>query len=279
MKAAIAVFAILAASGAQAGDLRRIERVFIKDSDVYAVYADANESRRLTTDGRSKHFLAVSRDGTRVAFVVDIRKQALGTILILAADGSKLQEIVFRPEQTSAGAMTFIEQLEWLTRNRLVVAGSFNPLAAEYVTIDVNSGKELRSYFVRGSAWKPSPDGAHFVYEYYEPFLPRFCLDDECRFDGTGGYPPKNRHLEFDWEPAWSRDGAQVAIVAKDAKEKDKRMIVVRRVGAGVDELPAPEEAEGAIGVSWDGPDLIVVSAKRRWRMNVARTGFDPLAR
>jgi hypothetical protein len=143
------------------------------------------------------------------------------------------------------------------------------------VIVDASTGKELHSYFVRGFAWKPSPGGAHVAYDYYG--RPRFCIDDECRFDGSGGYRGPDRHLEFQWEPVWSDDGTQVAIIAEDIARDRKKVVIVKRVDGTVDEFAVPPEAGDHVVLSWDGPGLLVRSVRSerlRWKVSADRSGL-----
>ena len=269
MKAAIAILAIVPAL---AEDARVIERVFTKDSDLYAVYAPSGDAARLTADGLPKQFVTISPDRVRVAFVVNARKSAVGTIVVISADSVARHDFVFRPEPATAGTMQSLDDLAWLNPHRLVVSGTVNPPATEYAIITADTGRELHSYFVRGSAWSPSPGGAHVAYEYYA--RPRFCVDDECRPDDTGGYPRPNRNLEFQWPPAWSADESQVAILAKDVDRRSRQVVIVKRIAGPAVELPMPPEADGYAALLWDGPDLLLTSVKFRWKRSPDRAEF-----
>ena len=271
----LALLAILAL--ALPASAQSIEWVSVQDRDLYAV-TGAGESRRLTTDGRPKDLVTLGPGGSRIAFVVDARKRALGTIVVVSSAGATLHETVFRPEPVHAGSMHSIEQLEWLTPDRLVVSGGFKPDAAEYVILDANTGRELASHFVAGFAWKPAPGGAHIAYEYFSPA--RFCVDDDCQPGGAGGYPKRERPLHFQWGPVWSADGARVAILATDVDEHSPRtLVIMKQVSGPFHEIPAPFEARGHIAIYWDGPDLIAAFDTLRWKLDAERSRFVPLPR
>ncbi len=271
------VFLIVPAATAQPKPA--IEWVFQKDSDLYAVCSDSPDARRLTADGHRKEFVTRSPDGSRVAFLVNPRGNALGTIVVVGAAGEKLHESAFRPEPRPAGGMQSIEQLDWLTPRRLVVSGSLDTSAAEYAILDAATGKEIASHLVSGFAWSASPGGDHVAYEYFRPA--KFCVDDDCRPTGSGGHPKDDkRPLRFHWGPVWSSDALQVAIAATDMGRDDRKVVViVKRIGGPYEEIPSPSEVRNYLFLSWDGPDLIASWEGLHWRLDVDRSEFVPLGK
>jgi hypothetical protein len=153
--------------------------------------------------------------------------------------------------------MLAVEQLEWLTPARLVVAGGFDAAAAEYVIVEAATGKELGAHFVGGLAWSPSP---HIAYEYFRP--PVLCVDDECLPGGPGGYPAKEGRLHFYWGPVWSLDASHFAILAREPQVADKHIVVFKKMGGGFREIPLPFPYESYYQLFWDGPDLILISTR-----------------
>jgi len=252
--------------------------VFVKNSEIFVTDGGSSAPRQLTTDGLPKMSPTVSRDGKYIAYLTEGRERARGTIGILSSDGSRLREIAFRPVPEKVGGMRGVERLEWVTDTTLAVSGSLNPSTCEFVVIDAESGKELNWYLVDGFSWAASPDGSHAAYIGYVPHFtsnedrrPQFCFDDECS-DRNAGYPPRDRHVEFDGRPSWSPDGTAAAISGTEYKS-GKPLIVARRLGAKPLEL-APDPTARNLRFSWEGNDLVVLSANRTWRL---KSGSDTL--
>jgi hypothetical protein len=254
---------------------RAIEWTFVRGSDLYAVYTDSTDARQLTTDGRPKTHIVRSPDGSRVAFLADPGKNALGTLVVLSADGAPVSESVFRPFPRTAGSMAAVEELEWLTPDRLVLTGGFDADASEHVIVDAATGKELAAHLVGGLAWNTSPGGAHIAYEYFNPR--RLCVDNECLPQGPGGYPAREGRLRFYWGPVWSPDASRFAILAREPVLHDKHIVVLKEIGGPWREIDPPFPYESLYLLSWEGPDLILTYNNRRWKLDPERPEFVPL--
>jgi hypothetical protein len=255
--------------------------VFVKDSEIYVTAPGAAEAHRLTNDGQPKSLPALSKDGSRIVFNRGgDGLRALAVLVALLSDGTPLREIVFRPPGSNLSGMRFVEKLEWISNQRLVVSGSLNPSTAEYAVIDVGSGEQVKDYMVDGFNWAASPDGSHAAYVGYVPHFtqeearrPQLCLDDECPLDRPfGGYPGPSIHLEFVAPPVWSPDSSVVAIVAEKYETKAP-LVIVRSLGGKNSEF-APPRVDGLLGVSWEGTTLVVSTGSTFWSLERGSSVF-----
>jgi hypothetical protein len=266
-----------------AGD-QAAESVFLKGSEIYATKPGTTEARQLTADGLQKGSLVTSKDGRRFAFVRDSQGRALGDIVVMQPDGTTLREIRFRPPEAHVIGMRFIEGLEWISDQRLVVSGSVNPSTGEYAVVDIGTGKEVDGCLTEGSAWAASPDGSHMAYVGYVPHFtpedsrrPQFCLDSECGIDKPfGGYPDPTRHLEFEGSPVWAPDGRAAAIAAENY-ETHAESVIVRPVGGKPLEIVVPPGAGGSFGFSSEGKNLVIRVGNGAWRLESGATEFTPI--
>ena len=258
-----------------AGDDQVVKSVFVKDSEIYITDSGSIHARQLTRDGLPKSRPVLSKNGKRVAFLRDDKSPALANVVIMLADGTSVREIQFRRPEEHVSGMRFVEDLQWVSDQRLVVSGSVNPSTGEYAILDAGTGKQVDGYLVDGSAWAASPDGSHFAYVGYIPHFtpeenrrPQFCLDKECAFDTPfRGYPPgRERHLEFKGAPVWSPDGTAVAIEAENY-ETQARSVIIRPVGGKALEFAAPPGADGTLQFSWDGNVLVARTGGGLWRL------------
>ena len=196
-------------------------------------------------------------------------------------DGTTLREIRFRPPEAHVIGMRFIEGLEWISDQRLVVSGSVNPSTGEYALVDIGTGKEVAWYAVDGPAWAASPDGSHAAYVGYVPHFtpeerrrPQFCLDSECDFDKPfHGYPGPTRHLEFEGPPVWSPDGRAAAMAAENYDTKAES-VIVRPVGGKAVEFVAPPEASGSVQFWWEDKSFVVRAGNGEWRLESGASKF-----
>lgn len=256
------------------------ESVFVKDSEIYVTAPGAAEAHRLTNDGQPKSLPALSKDGSRLVFNRGEGLRALAVLVALLSDGTPLREIVFRPPDSKVSGMRFVENLEWISNQRLVVSGSLNPSTAEYAVIDVVSGEQVKDYLVDGFKWAASPDGSHAAYVGYVPHFtpedarhPQLCLDDECPLDRPfGGYPGPAIHLEFAAPPVWSPDSSVVAIVAEKYETKAP-LVIVRPLGGKSSEF-APPRVDGVLGISWEGTALVVGTGSTFWNLERGSSVF-----
>ena len=128
LRAVIAASLTVSLPPALAGGDQAAESVFVKGSEIYCTKPGTSEVRQLTTDGLGKGLLVTSKDGRRFAFVRDCQGRALGDIVVMLPDGTTLREIRFRPPEAHVSGMRFIEGLEWISDQRLVVFGKREPI-------------------------------------------------------------------------------------------------------------------------------------------------------
>lgn len=281
MKAVVVVFLTVSLLPALAADDQVAESVFLKGSEIYSTKPGATEARQLTTDGLKKGLLVPSKDRRRFAFVRDAKGSSLGDLVVMQPDGTTVREIRFRPPEAHVSGMRFIEGLEWISDQRLVVSGSVNPSTGEYVLVDIGTGKEVGGYLTDGFAWAASPDGSHAAYVGYVPHFtpeekrrPQFCLDSECGFDKPfERYPGPTPHLEFTGPPVWSPDGRAAAIVAENYDTKAES-VIVRQVGGKPLTFAVPAGADGGVRFSWEGKNLIIRAGNKEWQLESGASEF-----
>jgi hypothetical protein len=254
---------------------------FLKNSEVYVRQAGTDEARQVTDDGRPKRLLVQSKSGDRIAFVRDSPGE-LANIVVMRSNGSGAREIHFRPAGVKIlGGMRFVEDLSWISEQRLVASGSFNPSTCEYAMIDIDSGTQVLGFLTDGFSLVASPDGTHVAYIGQIPHFmleekrrPEFCLDDECTFDQPfRGYQRVGAHLEYPSKPVWSSDGSAVAILAKDY-DSNVESVVVRPLGAKSVEFIAPTGIKGDLQFSWDGKALVAQAGDQAWRLDPGKADF-----
>jgi hypothetical protein len=253
--------------------------VFLKDSEVWARVPGTPDARPITNDGRRKFLLVQSPGGSRVAFLHESVGQ-LADIMVMRTDGPLVNEIHFRPVEENALGMRGVERFQWISERRLVVAGSINPSTGEYAVIDVETGKQVAGNLVDGFTWVASPDGEHAAYLGFIPHFtpeadrrPRICLDNECGLGPSRGYPSEDVHVDFITAPQWSSDSSAVAIIAENY-DTHIASVIVRHVGGKTLDILAPSQAEGSLGVAWDGDVLILSGTNRKWRLEPGDSTF-----
>lgn len=166
----IALLAIAAWAGLGA-DQSALRSVFVRNSEIYVVDSAGAAPRQITKDGIRKSLPVWSPSGQRIAFVRDSGGQALADIAVISAAGEQLRLISFRRAGSPLTGMRFVEDLEWISEDRLAVAGSLNPSTVEYAMVDIATGAELGSYLTDGFTLVGSPNGMHVAYEAYRPAL------------------------------------------------------------------------------------------------------------
>jgi len=204
----------------------------------------------------------------------------MADIVVMHTNGSLLNEIHFRPIGEAVSGMRGVEHMEWISERRLVAAGSINPSTCEYAVIDVETGKQVAGNLVDGFTWVASPDGEHAAYlgfiGHFTPEAdrrPRICLDDECGLGPPRGYPTEDLHANFITSPEWSPDSSAVAIIAENY-DTHVDSVIVRHVGGKTLDILAPSQAEGSLGVAWNGNVLVLSGTNRRWRLEPGASTF-----
>lgn len=236
------LLALLIAQAVVAGESHvpaRPKVVFIKDWQVFSVYADGTGLKQLTTDGGRKHHPVWSPDGSRIAYLVK-PEDALSQLTVITDSGDRVTEITIRPEtDTLWGGMRFVEDLSWLNGSQVVLEGSINPANGEYVVLDLKTGKEIEWHFGSGSFVR-SPDGSRVACWGLEGIgRPEAEIRNVLEINSKIVYPGnlKTNTLQFLSKPAWSADSQQVALIERDV---NTRAVSLTVLSAKPDLAPAP---------------------------------------
>jgi hypothetical protein len=207
--------------------------------------------------------------------VRDSQARALADIVVISSAGKTLREISFRPAGSNVSGMRFVEELQWISNQRLAVSGSVNPSTGEYAVIDIRSGKEIDWFGADGYSLVPSLDGKHVAYEEQVPHFtpeeehrPRLCIDHECVFGKPGArdYPVSPRHVEFLTFLVWSPSSSAVAIAAEDYQTK-KLSLVVKPLEGKPSEYALASSSTAGIQISWAGETVFVSSEDGSWKL------------
>jgi|ERR1035438_884875 hypothetical protein len=276
MRASISIVLLTACVwAAHAADRREVKSVFVRNSEIYVAGSAAAPLLQLTHDGLPKSLAVWSPDGHRIAFVRDSGGRAMADIIVISSAGKTLREISFRPSGSSVSGMRFVEEIQWISEQRIAVSGSVNPSTCEYVMIDAASGREVGWYGADGFSLVPSPDGTHVAYEGSVPHStpeqdrsPRLCVDHECDSGKPGwpGYSGSARHVEFSTYPVWSASGSAVAIAAQDY-QTGKLSLVVRPMEGDPSEYALTASSPGGIDISWDRETVFVTTVDGAWKL------------
>lgn len=206
-----------------------IKVVYRKGNDLFMIGVDG-KPQALTNDGIPKGNPLWSKDGTKIAFERDIdRSVALDNLIVMDPEtGRTLGDVRIRP--TSSGEMDsirYIERIEWLTTDEIAAYGSINPSTVDVLIIDTKTGKEVMDYTDDSGGAAFSPDGEHAA---TINGMPHFSQESErapeLDIDNLRVYPAKGVHISILSNPAWSEDGAKVAVVAADYQSKQRSVVI-----------------------------------------------------
>jgi hypothetical protein len=170
-----------------------------------------------------------SKDGGRIAFLRAVsQEQALANLIVLDPNGDKTAEIVIRPADNAPPAgMRFVEDVEWLSSERIAVSGSINPSTAENLVFDLPSSREVRDFYDDGSRAVYSPDGAHVAYQVGSPhFTPAEEREPALEVDGKRVFPERGVQLSFIAEPRWSPNSRKLAVVTDTMGAQQKSLAI-----------------------------------------------------
>ena len=85
-----------------------------------------------------------SKDGSKIAYIEAADKTlALANLVVIDQYGQVIQRMSIKPNvpgEVQSG-MRFVESVEWLTRDSIVVSGTVNPSTTEYNVFDLATGK------------------------------------------------------------------------------------------------------------------------------------------
>jgi hypothetical protein len=290
------VLLVACAWAARAADSSAIQSVFVLNSEIY-ISTGSGKPVQLTDDGLAKSLPVWSPDGNRIAFVRISARPGLGDIVVLSSTGQELLAATFRPSDANVSGMRFIEELEWISPERLMVSGSMNPSTGESAVIDARTGKEVAGYLADGPSVAFSPDAKHVAYEAPVPHFmpveerrPRLCLDDGCDLRrASGGYPSDpQRHIEFATYPVWSPSSSVVAVLAQDYRTNGL-LLIAQSAGGQATEFPLPasspgrsifgynSENEKLYRIYWSGETAFAVAGDAAWKLEPHGTALIPV--
>ncbi|MCM8580719.1 hypothetical protein [Accumulibacter sp.] len=224
-----------------------------------------NIALRCLSAANSKARLPVwSRDGSRIAYVDEASPgSALAWLVVIDQHGQVLSRLPIKSVDNGEvrSGMRFVEALEWVAADRLVVSGSINPSSTEYLVFDLLSGTVVGGYIddAHGAAF--SPDGQHVLTVNGAPHFtaprsraPALMLDEQPVVSDL------DPDLTSAGKPSWSTDSRSFAMAARDAAGR-MRMVLGKAASKTVrwDDLPFPVvETDRAPTVFWVGNELYI---------------------
>lgn len=129
-----------------AGESGRV--VFVRDNEIYTADEDGSNIRRITLDGKRKQWPKWSPEGKRIAYLTegDMRAnpKSSGTIRTINTSGGQVGSapvLVTLPDGTPVVGMRGVELIGWYDFDHVFAAGSANPYAGEYRTIEIRTGR------------------------------------------------------------------------------------------------------------------------------------------
>lgn len=206
-----------------------------------------------------------SIDGSRVAYLQNTdSRRALGELVVVDLKGNELTRVQIEPvgENNYYNGMRFIENLQWISSNKIAVHGSLNPSQSQYYVIDVATGKVISAFIDDTSSATFSP--IHFAYQSGSPQWGKedtrkatLFVDNQQIFP-TGGHQP---YVDYLSSPPWSPDGRSLAAVVQNHPHTVSSLIVWR--DGVVNELLLPlDQTYDKIDLFWKGNRVYVKAEK-----------------
>ncbi len=210
----------LAASAAHAQANATIHTVMLRGTTL-CIGLPQQPLHCLADDKTAKAMPLWSQDGTRIAYIAQERKSpALAWLVVIDRHGKLLSKSAIKPELPGEirSGMRFVEALQWLGKDKIVVSGSVNPGTTEYNVIDLSSGKTVKEFFDDGHVTSFSPDGQHYTSLSGSPhFTPTAQRAPILNIDNVAVLNDAERSLAFPDQAQWSPDSRSVAIHAVDS--------------------------------------------------------------
>jgi hypothetical protein len=192
----------------------------VRDGAV-CVSVDGTALRCLTAEKSKARLPVWSRDGNRIAYVDEASPgSALAWLVVIDQHGQVLSRLAIKAVGNGEvrSGMRFVEALEWVAADRLVVSGSINPSSSEYLVFDLITGTVWGGYIDDARGAEFSPDGQHVLtvngaahFTARGARAPVLTLDDRPVVSGL------NADLTSVGKPSWSADSRSFAIAARDA--------------------------------------------------------------
>lgn len=187
-----------------------------------------------------------------IAFVENNGDSTLAKLIVIDIYGNSIADINVNPYSDAHTGMRFVEEVEWLTKDRIAFGGSINPSQSEYLIFDINTRKVVDQFYDDGSGASFSPDGLHVAYVIGSPHFskadertPTLMVDDKPVFSKNG------INLEFDDRPQWSKNSQSVAILFHDP-QTGKKSVAVSHNKSKASEIPLPVSAYTSPSIFWD---------------------------
>ena len=203
-----------------------------------------------------------SRDGTRIAYVEDANSQsALASLVVIDQHGQVQSRTAIKPVASGEvrSGMRFVEALDWVGSDRVVVSGSINPSSTESLLVDLLRGAVVGEYVddARGASF--SPDGKHVVTVDGAPhFTAPGARAPVLRLDGHEVLTGLHTDLSTAGRAKWSADGITFALAAQEASGRMRLVLghAASNSARWVDLPFAVPATNKAPTLFWSGNDL-----------------------
>ena len=206
-----------------------------------------------------------SKDGTKIAYIeAKDPAFALASLVVIDQHGQVIQTMPIKPNvpgEVQSG-MRFVESVEWLTSDSVVVSGTVNPSTTEYNVFDLVTGKPSKEFFDDGGGAAFSPDGRHFASVSGGPhFTLESDRDHKLNVDGTPVFDaqgPNREQISFRDTPKWSADGKSLVVPAFDKEKRSNSMVHWDARSKRASMISLPFSAAASEEFFWKGASLYV---------------------
>ncbi len=134
----------------------------LKADNVLLAGADGQITATLSNDRRPKSLLRWTQDGQRLSYIVPDTAGAKARLVVIDLSGKVLKEVAIRPmTDPPTEGLRFVEQLSWITPEKVRVAGSINPHNCEMFDLEIETAAESNWQTGECGSFVASPDGRH----------------------------------------------------------------------------------------------------------------------